>query len=292
MRKILDFRTISIALAVVSVWAIVVVLSGSGVNLFENKWNFENTAQFGDSFGSLSAIMASLAALSALATFRLTQVEIERSNEKDRRHETEQAIDRRRLKERESAVDDRLAKTEFERTFFQLLGTFNAIVADIDYTVQSKQHQDKGRDAFRKILDWFENQNLALENHKRSFELTADKFANDLFHYFRFLYHVINFVHTHEGVDRYFYVRLVRALLSDAEISLIALNCIYGQGRGKFKILVEEYSLLHNLSEKYKDRLDLEGRFYPRAFGRGLAPSRLGENRLSTTLEELTGKMD
>jgi len=277
VREILDLRTIGIALSVVAAWVVIVVISGTGTNWFPYRWDFENTGQFGDSFGSLSAIMASLAALSALATFRATQSEIEHSRSKEREREDEQSRERQRLLDREQSQDARIAKSEFEQTFFQLLQTFNAIVSDTDYTSQSKMHQDRGRDAFRRILTWFENSVQTAGSHEKAFENTLKQFRNDLYHYFRFLYHLVNFVHASSGIDKYFYVRLVRALLSDAEIALLALNCLYGEGKEKFKPLVEEYALLHNLSPTYKKRLSLEGKFYPRAFGRDLAPSRLDQ---------------
>jgi hypothetical protein len=44
------------------------------------------------------------------------------------------------------------------------------------------------------------------------------------------------------------YVRLLRATLSNAEIVLIGLNCMYGGGQRKLKPLVEKYAVLHNIS--------------------------------------------
>jgi len=275
MLRIFDARAIITALVVVSLWAVVVVISGTGVNLFPAAWDFENTGQFGDSFGSLSAIMASLAALSALATFKTTRDEIERAKSEEAKRDLEHTQERTRLLERERSLDEQASKAEFERTFFQLVQTFNAIVSDTDYIIQTRQHPERGRDAFRKILVWFEGAIHSTGSHERAYLSTVAQFPNDLLHYFRFLYHVISFVHDHKNVDRYSYIRLVRALLSDAEIALLALNCLYGEGEEKFKPLVEEYALLHNISSKYKEKLALEGRFYARAFGRDLAPSRL-----------------
>lgn len=274
MLKIIDWRAISIALLIVAIWALVVIVSGLGVSVNDATWDFENTGQFGDSFGSLSAIMASLAALSALATFRITQDEIERVKAKEAARDTEIRREKSATQKRERNLDGAARKSEFERTFFQLVQTFSSIVSETDYTSQSKIHQDRGRDAFRKMLQWFETAVQTTQDHEKAFKRTLSQFPNDLFHYFRFLYHLVNFVHESEGIDKYFYVRLVRSLLSDAEISLLALNCMYGEGEDKFKPLVEEYALLHNISDKYKNKLNLEGNFYERAFGRDLAPSK------------------
>lgn len=275
MLKIIDWRAISIALLIVAVWALVVIVSGLGFSVNDATWDFENTGQFGDSFGSLSAIMASLAALSALATFRITQDEIERVKTREAARDTEIRREKSAAQKRERNLDGAARKSEFERTFFQLVQTFSSIVSETDYTSQSKIHQDRGRDAFRKMLQWFEAAVQTTQDHEKAFKRTLSQFPNDLFHYFRFLYHLVNFVHESEGIDKYFYVRLVRSLLSDAEISLLALNCMYGEGEDKFKPPVEEYALLHNISDKYKNKLNLEGNFYDRAFGRDLAPSKL-----------------
>jgi hypothetical protein len=265
VREILDLRTVGIALTVVIVWAIIVVISGAGENWFPYRWNFENTGQFGDSFGSLSAIMASLAALSALATFRSTRDEIERAKQNDRARVKQMRDERREIQRRQRIEDQRLAKAEFERTFFSLLSTFNALVADTDVINQSKQHPQQGRDAFKTILDIFERYRQT-QDDSSSYKRTALRFQNDLNHYFRFLYHLIVFVDDQRGISAYFYVRLIRALLSDAELSLLALNCIYGEGLEKFKPLVEKYALLHNLSDHYRDVLKLSDKFEPGAF--------------------------
>lgn len=274
MLKIIDWKTIAAALLVVSAWAIVVVISGTGLSIGGISWDFENTGQFGDSFGSLSAIMASLAALSALATFRITQDEIERIKNREKERDRELSQEKEISRKREKILDKAARKSEFEKTFFLLMGIFSSIVSETDYTSQSKQHKDEGRDAFRKILQWFEHATRMKQDHEKAFQATLNQFPNDMFHYFRFLYHLINFVHESDTDDKYFYIRLVRSLLSDAEISLLALNCLYGEGKGRFKELVEEYALLHNISKTYKSRLKLEGKFYDRAFGQELAPAR------------------
>lgn len=265
MREILEPKTVGLALAIVAVWAVVVVISGIGINWFPNSWSFENTGQFGDSFGSLSAIMASLAALSAVATFRTTREEISRTRESDRLRAEEIEKERERSRLRERSEDKRLAKAEFERTYFQLVDTFNSIVSGTDIVTQAKPHPQTGRDAFKSILATFERYRQTAEDEGAYQRLSA-RFQNDLNHYFRFMYHVISFVDGQLSINRYFYVRLFRALLSDAELALLALNCTYGDGRAKFKPLLEEYALLHNISPHYRALLQLDGKFEPGAF--------------------------
>ena len=80
------------------------------------------------------------------------------------------------------------------------------------------------------------------------------------------MYHIVNFVESSEIENKYFYVRILRASLSDSELTLLALNCAYGEGREKFKRLVEDYSLLHNFSPELKARWKHEDVFEDSAF--------------------------
>lgn len=230
-------------------WIIIIVASGAGYNAFPVNWNFTTTGAFGDSFGPLSAVMAAVAAISAIGAFRTQQSEIAR------------------LKEREVDEDVRQELVRFERTFFQLLEAFRAIVSETD--TQGSGPTKNGRDAFRVMLGKFENQFSRLGDEVAAWNQTSAYYRNDLNHYFRFLYHIVSFVNRSNSPDKYFYIQLLRASLSDSELTLIALNCAYGEGREKFAVLIEEYALLHNISEKSKGQWGLSTKFSGAAFGRG-----------------------
>ena len=230
-------------------WLLTIWLSGLGVSLFGLEWDFTNTGAFGDSFGPLSAIMASIAALSAIAAYKSQQNELTLQ------------------RERQVEDDRRVRRSELEGTFFRLVEAFRSIVADTDVQKGGGQAKE-GRDAFRAIVMKFESDVSRTTSHHNAWKLTSSYYRNDLNHYFRFLYHIIRFVDQAEGVDSYFYIRLLRALLSESELILIALNCAYGEGAEKFKPLLEKYSLLHNLSLKAREKWQLEARFLPSAFDR------------------------
>jgi hypothetical protein len=110
-------------------------------------------------------------------------------------------------------------------------------------------------------------------DHKVAWQHIAKDYENDLNHYFRFMYHMVNYVDTSKMQDKYFYVRILRSNLSESELILLALNCAYGEGREKFKKLVEKYALLHNLSRDACVRLKLFPLFEHTAFNRNDAPS-------------------
>lgn len=67
-----------VAIVVMFVWASIVWLSGMGWNPSGVSWNFENTAQLGDSFGVLSSLMAAIAAYFAFRTYQSARDDIAR----------------------------------------------------------------------------------------------------------------------------------------------------------------------------------------------------------------------
>lgn len=242
----LNFKATIALVAFFAIWISFVVLSGLGWNPLNADWNFTNSGAFGDSFGPLSALMASVAAISAIATYRAQSKELER------------------IRRREAANDKAAEKAEFERTFFQLLDHHRQIVASID--LEGSGSQRVGQDAFRSMLYMLKN-NLSV-GLEASWTKTFEKYKNDLGHYFRFLYHVVKFVDQNQVENKYFYIQIVRATLSESELVLIGVNCAYGEGVEKFKGLVEKYALLHNLSEEARGTYLFYNMFALAAFDR------------------------
>lgn len=249
---------------VVVIWVLIIVFSGAGWNPLGISWNFSNSGAFGDSFGPISALMASVAAISAIMAYRSQNEEIQRIRIREAEDDKiRRAEDERRL-QRESVEDSHARKSLFEGTFFKLLDSFRNIVSETD--VGSSDSQKVARDAFKSMVRYMANRTSSGDVNV-AWSRTAEYYQNDLNHYFRFLYHIIKFVDESEILEKYFYVRLVRAHLSESEMILIALNCAYGEGREKFSILVEKYALIHNISESAKDRWKLDEVLGAGAFG-------------------------
>jgi hypothetical protein len=223
-----------------------VLISGAGFNPLGISWDFSNNGEFGDSFGPISAVMASLAALSAIATFNAQSRELDR------------------IKERERESDKRAEKVSFEHAFFQLLQHHQKNVAEID--VDGSGGRKTGQDAFRSMLYYFRNKSGDSDFDK--WQTTYEHYRNDLGHYFRFLYHLCRYVDRSPFEDKYFYMQIVRATLSESELILIGLNCAHGEGREKFKEIVEEYSLMHNLSLEGRTKHNFTSIFALTAFDR------------------------
>lgn len=228
------------------IWGCFVVSSGLGWNPFGRTWDFSNPGAFGDSFGPLSALMASVAALSAIATYRAQSEELDR------------------IRQRESERDRAEAKASFENTFFRLLDHHRQNLASID--LDGSGAQRIGQDAFRSMVYMFRNGSAS--GWSASWSRTFDKYQNDLGHYFRFLYHIVRYVHHSDAEDKYFYIQILRATLSESELILIGANCAYGEGVGRFQDLVETYALLHNISPEAKAKYKLDEKLALGAFER------------------------
>lgn len=175
-------------------------------------------------------------------------------------------------------------KSRFETNFFQLLNLQQIITQDlILYTEvidenafrnnqsvqQSLKHVKlRGREAIRQIYDKgtaesklkigsiYINYGGVLHNiDTAGYNYMAE---NDdlsfLDHYFRHLYRIIKYVDDQKELfslkERYGYVCLLRAQLSDYELGLIFYNCLSDNGCKKFKPLAEKYALFDNLRDK------------------------------------------
>lgn len=250
--------------SLIAVWVAAVVASGVGFNIFSRPTDFSNTGAFGDSFGPLGAIMAAFAAYAAFETLTEQRKEIARSKERESLEDARRELeDKRRIEgERNQAALDR--RTMFESTFFNLLSYFRDIAKETD--IGTGDDRKVSRDAFQKICSRLVHFNAVNQSLVMAWSGIINIYKNDLNHYFRFLYHIIKYVDQNDSVDKYFYVRLVRATLSEAELVLLFANCAVGEGKDKFKPLVEKYALLNNVSEHSRKNWKMEDYFTESAF--------------------------
>lgn len=231
-------------------WGVIVWASAKGWNPTGANWNFANTGALGDSFGVLGSTMAGLAALFAMLTYR------EAADENDR------------LRQRQ----DRMDQTAAEPSFLSLLERRFDIRDQVKIRNASGEHAISiAVDSAKQVVN-INNETMA----EGVYQAALQNYQN-LPQYFRFNYHLIRYaleqfeksddvVITKKSVS-YRYARLLRSQMSDNEACLIALNCIYGEGRTKFKRLVERYGLLHNVSQERVDELQLREHFEDSAFG-------------------------
>lgn len=222
------------------------ILSHNGYGLL--GVDFELSGQFGDSFGALSALMASVAAIGAWAAVQ------------------DQRAALAKAKENEEKLAASAEKRDFEATFFNLLNTFTRLVEAID--VGRFAWRQTGKDAFGAFVEEiYKAKGKTDENFSNAYLLTFFKHQNDLAHYFRNLFNLIHFVKDSRPDDAYFYIRLLRSTLSEPELVILALNGLYhDQGEKYFKPLVEEFAILNNISENAKADFDLVKEYEETAF--------------------------
>jgi Putative phage abortive infection protein len=271
-------RRVSIFLMTLALlWVGVIVSSGLGWNPFQASWNFSNPGAFGDSFGPLNTMMAAIAAIGAIAAYRGQAREAARAKAREEDQDEIAMSDRERFIRRDIEADKRLEKSTFETTFFKLLDAFRSIVSSVDIKT-AQGTVVSAHDAFQSTLNRMNYINSMSDGPKEAWIDLSERYVNDLNHYFRFLYHIVLYVHCSRTHDKYFYVRLLRAMLSEAELVLLALNCEYGEGRKKFKGLVEEYSLLHNISEEARGTWGLYDLYSETAFARSNSSAAEGKS--------------
>lgn len=254
-------------------WCGFVALSGMGRGL-RGPWDFSTMGELGDSFGLLSALMASMAAIFTYQTLADTQLQRMHAEKAaaDQKIEADQAkedlrVEREKADERELERERATKRRDDEQTYFRLLELRLRVLEDV--RIGKGETLKVGSDAVAHLVARIESppwHSDGAVNHELEFSKTYKSNVNDLGHYFRFTYHIILFAKENFGRGAYKYVRLLRAQLSNAEIVMIALNCAYGEGKEKMAPLVERYSLLHNMDRLSRARLAMDRHFKPRAF--------------------------
>lgn len=185
--------------------------------------------QFGDSFGVLSSLMASLA---AVFTWSALQDERKRNDEASRR-DHERAI---------------------EATFFRMLETRRQLVSEVTFKSQTG-HLHTGADAFDAMRREIITRYLTI-GAQASYDSVINRAGGSIQHYFRLSYHTVRRVHHNlEKEDAYEYIRIFRAETSAGEQFVIAMNAVFGKGRPNMLQLINEQHILHNLPDSERDWL-------------------------------------
>ena len=224
--------------------------------LFTRDWlwgewfHFNETGQVGDTIGGI--ISPFIAILAAWLTYKAFIIQYE-ANEQ--------------LK-KESKL------SSFENTFFQMLQmqqtlTNNLFIRGIFYTrdASSPVRELKGREIFSFLYEMVDGDKMQFLNGSvicGGIKDNIDRKGVDYFsktpnlsfldHYFRHLYRIIKFVDDatiiESKAEKYKYICILRAQLSDYELGFLFYNCLSDNGKDKFKPLIEKYALFNNLRDK------------------------------------------
>lgn len=207
-----------------------VILSGLGFNPLSLEWNFENTGQFGDSFGPLTALFSALAAVSAFLAYRA---------QRDQLAESREAL-------RADKLDS--AKRDFENTFFKMLDLLRDVVKDVRIGSEEKPKTGLRGFSYALTMVYSHYEYRTVDVIRRNYKSMYRDYSNYFAHYFRLSYHILKYIDESDVADKKLYVRIFRANLSNAELVMLGLNAAFGSGSQKFLPLMAKHALLHNIS--------------------------------------------
>lgn len=173
------------------------------------------------------------------------------------RHELERSADALHLQ------SESLSTQNFQQVALQLLGLHMEISQRVTCTVYNPYGEEKqqayGAAAFYELVNRLGRQikekkrrakktrserQISLATYNRFYRVNADQLA----HYFRFLYRTLKFLNDNSHRND-IYVKLLRAQLSDDELLILFYNGLTPRGR-KFGTLMEQTALLNNLPKK------------------------------------------
>jgi uncharacterized membrane protein len=276
-------KQMKLAAVVVGCATAVVVVGWTAVAV--SGWmNWEKEAlglrgTFGDSFGVLSALFTGLAMIGAAIAIYLQR---------------EQLIEQRdEIRDNKRRGDEDAVETRF----FQLIAALQNAVNGTRVGEEGGGYV--GRQAIRKIAYTLTYEqrgnrtkrhagpNLPLNERRQDIDQWFTTFYKGVFdadgkekvppwgdlvgYIFRLIYHILKFIEANEGVggtSAEFYVKILRAQLSNPELVLLFYNCLSHYGYEDHFPLVEKYEMLKNINvDSLADKDD--ALLYQKALGQG-----------------------
>lgn len=201
-------------------------------------------ALIGDSFGLVNALFSALALTGIIIAILIQSRELELQRRELRESTLALNAQRVEFEEQVKAIRHQTLDTHF----FQLLNSWQNLVRNTRVGVNGQ-----GQQAFEDIAQYMEK---VINNHPEKkgpsvYEQVYGKYQGQLGHYFRLLYHLIRFVDSATGLtadQRYEYVMVVRAHLSQPELELLVFNGTSSRGIDKLFPLIEKYRLVKNIA--------------------------------------------
>lgn len=211
---------------------------------------------FGDSWGSVNAIISSFAFAGVIVTLFLQNRDLNL-----------QRKEMARQREEFEKENNTLKYQRFENLFYNMLHLHQEIVAGLRFEYKARKNTSGSENVFgfrtqyethiitgREVFRFTFEDRASINGYKyhlneqgfSAYEYTLIPTYYD--HYFRHLYKIIQFVDS-QGFpfdEAYKYVSLLRGTLSRYELVWIYYNSL-NPGYAKFKKLIEKYSLLKNI---------------------------------------------
>ena len=251
------------------IWLVVVVAICAAYFFVMYLWfpgNLEKRGQFGDMFGFLGALFSGLAFAGLIITIRQQredlknqrdEIELQREDlkaqtealklqkEEIRQTNLELALQRKEMEEQNKTI----MLQRFETTFFNMLKTLNEVRNDIKYSGDFDLRTGttkviEGKDAIERI-------------YQLGFSLIKKHGYNDPFiknymsHYFRHLIQTLKIIDVADFLsyqEKCYYTEIVSSHMSIHEMCAFFYYCLSDEGKGKTKILAENYALFKPLN--------------------------------------------
>lgn len=241
---------------------------------FDVEGTDNKQALFGDSFGAVNALIAAFAFAGVIVSMYLQRkdLELQRKSLKVQQEELKQNTRELALQRQEFQVQNKTMKLQrFENTFFNMLTLLQEIVSNLSYNYTlgpgGESINVKSRDTFRIMFNdaYIGSKKYLTSDTKmgddknasgiryyiringlESYNRVSDKSIFN--HYFRFVYRIIAFVDQTYLLEtmneRYSYIRILRATLSDHEMIFLFYEC---RDQSNPKKALEEYSFFNKL---------------------------------------------
>lgn len=223
---------------------------------FSGKISHDKFGTFGDFFGGIvwsiwslcGVILFYLALKSQRKDFKNNRKAVKKQIESLTIQIKEFQLQRDELKEtREVFIEQSktLKQQRFESTFFSLIELYNKIILNFNQI---------NNNYFKKLKDEFESSNKYDDEitHEMALKYYVDVFyknKDELNSYFRTIYRILSFIENSnlDEKEKFSYVKILRALLSENELLFIYYNAETKNGR-KFYPIILKYNLLKHLT--------------------------------------------
>jgi hypothetical protein len=254
-------------LFIVAACGVVILVALVGYSIID--WT--QGVDLGDAYEGLSALFSGLAFIGVIYALAYQRAELKFQRE-ELALTREEMVNQRHEMEAQNAT---LAHQRFENSFFQLLkfqrDSMQAMRVVIEhgdewegsmgFRVAVSNLERSFGDGYGRPME--EDQLLKYVDH--NFKQFCASDGSDFGHYFRTLFHLIEFVDGSIIEGKPYYVGLVRAQLSTDELSLLFFNGLSEEGK-QFKHFIEKYALLKNW-RKPKTFQETYGLYPPKAYG-------------------------
>ena len=250
------FAAVATAIAILIWLCLPAILTGSHDTISEK-------GAYGDTYGTVNALFTALAFVGVITTILLQRKELTLQRQELKLTREELAGQKKQLQ----IQSDTFKQQRFENTFFELLRVHIDIVSALSSSDGMGRNESRGRECLARQKKILRTEYMNFNNIDVAFEVLYENYSPHLGHYFRQLYHIVNFVDKSEIEEKQRYADFVQAQLNNDELILLAYNGLSKHGEN-FKPLIEEYGLLENLTWGTLFAEDHASMYCAKAFGK------------------------